>query len=92
MRILFIVLILAAAIVGNSWSGLCENDVIIKPNPFRGREHTVFVTQKGRIYKTLTNYEFFFEHQPRVVICGEEKLTIDNKTINVERLIEYEHR
>lgn len=61
----------------------CIRTTIVSPSPFMGNNDEIFKTDDGRLWEVKHEYEYLYEYYPTVDICGESKLLIRGKVLNI---------
>ena len=84
LRILLFVLLSFCWTASHAQS--CFETNITAPSPFMGNNDEVFKTGDGGIWQVKYAYEYLYEYYPSVVICGETKLILKGKTIDIVKV------
>ena len=87
MKKLITVLLAAMFLIaGSAYGDSCYETSILSPSPFMGNNDEIFKTGDGGIWQVKYAYEYLYEYYPTVLICGESKLVIKGKTIDIVKV------
>lgn len=61
----------------------CYRTEIVTPSPFMGNNDEIFKTSDGRLWQVKYEYQYLYEYYPSVDICGNSKLIVKGKSLNI---------
>jgi hypothetical protein len=75
--------VIAVGLARTADAASCIQTTIVSPSPFMGTNNEIFKTDDGRLWEVKHAYEYLYEYYPTVDICGESKLLIRGKALNI---------